>query len=105
MPHLRFRGCLLEEVKSINNELVKSLSDLLETPIDYFTIEYENSDFTSKEKYPFITVLWFDRGEDIKQEVANIITDFMKEFKYDDVCVYFDDLKKENYFENKVNFK
>jgi len=105
MPHLRFRGCKEIEVREIKERLIKSLVEILETPEDYFTIEHEKSAFISDETYPFITVLWFDRGIELKQRVSEVITDLIKEYNYSDVCVYFNDLVKENYFENKVNFK
>ena len=104
MPHLRFRGCKLKEVQHINDELVKVLSELLDTPKEYFTVEHIDSIYTSIEEYPVSTVHWFDRGREMKQKVANIITDFMYELGYKDVCVYFEDLIKENYFENKEHF-
>lgn len=104
MPHLRFRGLKLEELNQVSEELISELAKELDTPIDYFTVEHVQSIFTSSEQYPFVRVLWFDRGSEKKQLVANIITDYMNRFPYNDVCVYFEDLIKENYFENKEHF-
>lgn len=104
MPHLRFRGCKLDELRNINMEMISILSEKLDTPKDYFTVEFIESYYVSEEKYPFIEVLWFNRGDETKQLVANIITDLMKQFKYTDVCVYFVDLEKKNYYENKEHF-
>jgi len=104
MPHLTVRGMKLEELKVIQEELLNGLSILLSTPVDHFTLEHENTIFISNESYPRVQVNWFKRTEELKQTTANLITDMIKRFNYEDVCVYFQDLDKSNYFENKNNF-
>ena len=104
MPHIIVKGCSLEEVQSIKNNMITSLSSILDIPEEHFTLEHLNSVFVSDERYPFICVKWFDRGPEKKQVVANTITDLIHTFHQGDVTVYFEDLIKENYFENKKHF-
>lgn len=45
MPHLRFRGMKLEELKEISAKLLDDLERIVESPRDYFTLELEASTF------------------------------------------------------------
>jgi len=108
MPHLRIRGMKKDEIVKISTELLDELVRVIEVPRDHFTIEYIESTFIfdgqeNENMYPFVEVLWFKR-QDKMQEVANIITTFIKPFEYDDVTVYFTDLIPEHYFENGKHF-
>lgn len=109
MPHLRIRGMKEEEITKISTELLDELVRIINVPRDHFTIEYIPSTFIcdgniNANKYPFVEVLWFNRGEKIMNETANVITQFIKPFEYDDIAVYFNDLKKEHYYENGEHF-
>jgi len=109
MPHLRIRGMKEEEIRKISTELLDEFVRIIEVPRDHFTIEYVPSTFifdgeTDKNRYPFVEVLWFNRGEDVMQVIASVITQFIKPFDYDDVAVYFRDLHKDHYFENGTHF-
>jgi len=49
-------------------------------------------------------MLWFSRSDEIKQLVANTITDSLSKYDYEKIAVYFIDMKKENYFKNGILF-
>lgn len=109
MPHLRMRGLTLKEMKSISSVLLKEIVEITGIPKDHFTMEHIDSTFVfdgieGGNKYPFVEVLWFDRGEESKEKVAILITDLLKPFNYDDVAVYFNNLVKNQYFENGKHF-
>lgn len=108
MPHLRIRGMKKDEIVKISTELLDELVRVIDVPRDHFTIEYVKSTFIfdgqeNKNNYPFVEVLWFKR-EDKMDEVATIITTFIKPFEYDDVAVYFTDLNPKHYYENGEHF-
>jgi len=109
MPHLRIRGMKEEEIAKISTELLDELVRIIKVSRDHFTIEYIPSTFIfdgniNTKSDPFVEVLWFDRGEQIMKETANVITQFIKPFDYKDIAVYFSDLKKEHYYENGEHF-
>ncbi len=108
MPHLRIRGMKEDEIVKISTELLDELVRVIDVPRNHITIEHIKSTFifdgeTDKNKAPFVDVLWFDR-ENKMQEVAHVITTFIKPFEYKDVTVYFTNLTKEQYFENGEHF-
>ncbi|MGB5823008.1 MAG: DUF1904 family protein [Proteocatella sp.] len=109
MPHLRFRGMEKQELVQISTELLNQLEAVIECPRDYFTLEYIESIYIfdgveDSGKWPYVEVLWFDRGEKLMDKVAQIITEFIKQYSYGDVTVNFTNLVKANYFENGQRF-
>jgi len=109
MPHLRFRGIEKQHVKEISKNLVDKLAKEVECPREWFTLEHIESLFIfdgeeNKNKYPFVEVLWFDRGSAVMSNVANLITDMIKSYSYDCVTVIFTNLTKEHYYENGEHF-
>lgn len=109
MPHLRCRALELETVKKISTSLINGLTEIIKCDRSWFTLEHINSIFISDEEvinsYPFIEILWFDRGEKVKKEVADFITNLLKkENDYLSITIIFIDLEKNNYFENGENF-
>ncbi|TBR42847.1 DUF1904 domain-containing protein [Marinomonas agarivorans] len=110
MPHIRVRGIALEDIESISDLLIKQAAELLETPADHFTLEYQAVTYFvtggASSAYPFFEILWFDRGEEIKRQFAKNITDMVQPLLIDakDVCVVFHDIKGNNYFENGESF-
>ncbi len=109
MPHLRCRALKLEIVKKISTPLINGLTEIIKCDRSWFTLEHINSTFISDEEiinsYPFIEILWFDRGEGIKKEVVNFITNLLKkENDYPSITIVFIDLEKNNYFENGEHF-
>lgn len=110
MPHIRVRGIALEDLESISDLLIKEAAELLATPADHFTLEYQAITYFvtggASPAYPFFEVLWFDRGEEIKQKLAQKITNMVKPllFEEKDICIVFHDIKGNDYFENGESF-
>ncbi|PAB58515.1 DUF1904 domain-containing protein [Anaeromicrobium sediminis] len=108
MPHIRVRGMEKENIKEISKELIDDLEKIIECPRDYFTLECINTTFIvdgeEDSAYPFIDVLWFERGEEVRTKVAKAITERVNKFDYEDVCVMFTNLDKELYYENGEHF-
>lgn len=109
MPHIRMRGLMPETVNKISTGLIEGLTSIIECDPSWFTLEYLETTFvkdgvTSK-GYPFIEILWFDRGQETKDKVAKFITDSVeKEGNFHAITVIFTDLKGENYYENGEHF-
>lgn len=75
-------------------------------PIDHFTVEHITSTFVYN-SYPFIEVLWFHRGQEKQDEIAKVITSSVREMTENpdsDVAVVFQELQKQNYYDNGVHY-
>lgn len=110
MPHIRVRGLPFEDLESVSDRLIKSLAELTDTPNSHFTLEYQSVTYLvvggASPAYPFIEVLWFDRGADVKARVAQAIDDLLRPSinPGQDITVLFHDLKGADYFENAEHF-
>jgi hypothetical protein len=108
MPSLRFRAIDPKKICDISKVLVDDLQELLECPRDYFNIESLQSVFIRDGEYvngyPFVEIAWFDRGQELQDRAAEIITRHIHSIGYSDVDIIFTILQKENYYENGVHF-
>lgn len=108
MPQLYFKGIEKQEVCTISKRLVDELEKLLECPRDYFILEVANNSFIcdgeATKIYPIIEVKWFDRGQELQDKVAEIITKKVRSLGFNMVDVYFIPLQKNSYYENGEHF-
>jgi phenylpyruvate tautomerase PptA (4-oxalocrotonate tautomerase family) len=110
MPHLRFRALESEIVKTLSSPLVDELQPLMDCPREDFTIELVSSTFYFDGKlshaYPFVEVLWFDRGQEVKDKVAAVITEQIGSAlgKELDVAVIFIALEPASYYDNGSHY-
>lgn len=109
MPHLRCRGLKLETVNKISTSLVDGLTNIIGCDRSWFTLEYMETTFVNNgvisKGYPFVEILWFDRGQEIKDKVAKFVTNTVeKEGDFQAVTVIFTDLNGKDYYENGEHF-
>ncbi|BDM63555.1 hypothetical protein NFHSH190041_10070 [Shewanella sp. NFH-SH190041] len=107
MPHFRFRAIDAQQVKQVSTPLVDALAELMNSPRAHFTIEHipaqffaEGEDFAA---YPFVEVLYFDRGQDVQDEIARRVTQLVRdvmEKPEQDVAVIFTKLTPSDYYDN-----
>ncbi len=109
MPHLRFKAVPENIVSHLSQTLPKELASVLQTSEDNFSFEwvqstfYENGQKTSF--YPFVEFAWFDRGQKVQDEVAQIVYRRIKESTPADyITLIFLDLPKTAYYENGQHF-
>lgn len=117
MPHIRMSGLDVPRVKALSAHLSQDLSKTIGCPIDWITFSVGNfgdgnifCDGKIVRDTVFVHVEWFDRGSEVKDTVARIITDGIFETKrckfseIETVDVIFVDLKKEDYYENGQHY-
>lgn len=108
MPQLIFKGISVNQVKSISSDLVSELAKLCECDDDNFTLEVPQSIFIFNERevssFPFIEVKWFDRGQDIQDQFANIITKHIHLLDIPEVEVAFTVFLENAYYSNGKHF-
>ncbi|SHJ92193.1 DUF1904 domain-containing protein [Tepidibacter formicigenes] len=109
MPQIKIRGIKAQVVCKISEEMVDKLVDIVKCPRDYFEIECIQSvairDGKIAPVYPFIEVAWFDRGQEIQDKVAKVITDSIREnLDVESLDLAFTTFEKEKYYENGEHF-
>lgn len=109
MPHIRFRSVKSEEVRKLSASLGEELAGIMQTSADNFTFELISTQFFAAgvptESYPFVEVLWFARSQEVQDRSAATITSSLKTLGgYEDVIVVFQELPKNNYYENGQHF-
>lgn len=107
MPMIKIKGIPQAEVIKESKSLIDSLVEIIECPRDYFTIELINNTFIMDgevvESPVMIDVAWFDRGQEVQDKVATLIT---THFKKDRECleVVFQNLEGRCYYENGEHY-
>lgn len=108
MPQLQFKGIKKEGICRISKELIDELQEILQCPRDYFTLEVMNNpyifDGEEVEGYPMIEIKWFDRGQEIQDTIAKVITKKINQLGYKAVDIFFTILEDNKYYENGKHF-
>ncbi|MFP8965347.1 DUF1904 family protein [Pokkaliibacter sp. CJK22405] len=108
MPQIRLHGIESDKALAGSGQLVDTLTESLETPRDYFTIEVSNGVFIKDGEvsagYPFVEVLWFPRSESMQDHMAKLLTEWVQGMGYPDVDVFYVELSKRAYYENGDHF-
>lgn len=108
MPHLTFNNCNFAKDENKLKNLNEELGNAVGSPCDWFTFTFlseENRTYQlgkdiSKD-IAFVEVKWFSRPQNLKENVSNIIAEFLKSFDKNDreIVITFVELTKESYFE------
>lgn len=110
MPHIRCRGMQREMVVAISETLVEQLAELTQAPAAHFTVEYIPAEFIATrfggQAYPFIELFWFDRGQEIQDAAAQLITSIVKAElgSESDVAVVVQPLTRTGYYDNGQHY-
>lgn len=108
MPALRLKSIQAKKACTISKELIDELQDLIQCPREYFSIEVDQSVFIIDGEFvegsPVVEVFWFDRGQEIQDMAAKIITKFVISIGYVSVDIIFHALEKSRYYENGEHF-
>jgi hypothetical protein len=108
MPQLKMRGVEVSDICKISVEMVQEMQELLECPKNYFTLECISSTYIMDgeivKAYPTVEVAWFDRGQEVQDTMAKIVTKYIHSTGYNDVDVIFTVLEEKRYYENGEHF-
>jgi len=108
MPALRLKAIDAKEASTVSKELVDELQALIQCPRDYFSIEVVQSKFIMDGMFvegpAMVDVMWFDRGQDVQDKAAKIITKHINSIGYKSVDVIFHPLDAKKYYENGEHF-
>ncbi|SHO58131.1 DUF1904 domain-containing protein [Vibrio quintilis] len=111
MPHFRFRAVPSGIVQSLSKTLTDDFQEPMQSPREDFTFELIHTTFYAEGEpasmYPFVEVLWFDRGQAIQDQVAVTITERIRAAMPDpelDVAVVFTALQPGQYYDNGSHY-
>ncbi len=110
MPHFRFHAMTAPQVSQLSHSLLEVLPELFNSPKEDFTFECVASQFFFEGKpvdaYPFIELMWFDRGQDIQDKAAEIITQqcLLSVSNSADIAVIFKNLTPSAYYDNGKHY-
>ena len=108
MPLLKFKAREGRKLITVSKNLIDELEALIKCPRSYFSLEVVESKFIKDGAYvegsPIVEVAWFDRGQDVQDEAAKIITKNINSIGYKDVDVIFTALEEKKYYENGEHF-
>lgn len=80
------------------------------SPREDFTFEYIYTTFFHEGEvspaYPFVEVFWFERGQEVRDTVARVVTKQVKEIVGEDnnVAVIFTTLEPSAYYDNAKHY-
>jgi len=108
MPALRLKSIDSKKVLLISKALIDELQELIQCPRDYFSIELAQSSFIFDGEFvegpPEVDIFWFDRGQEIQDKVAKLITKYINSIGYNNIDVIFHSLEESKYYENGEHF-
>lgn len=108
MPQLIFKGITVEQVKTISTVLVRELAELCNCEEDNFTLEIPQSTYVFNREdvpaFPFIEVKWFERGQEIQDQFADILTKHIQSLGVPEVEVAFSVFREAAYYYNGKHF-
>ncbi|CAH8188939.1 MULTISPECIES: DUF1904 domain-containing protein [Vibrio] len=110
MPHFRFRAVEPQTVQALSKPLIDELESVMGSPREDFTFEYIYTTFFHEGEvspaYPFVEVFWFERGQEVRDTVAQVVTKQVKEIVGEDnnVAVIFTALEPSAYYDNAKHY-
>jgi hypothetical protein len=109
MPQLTVRGISIEKMAAISSLLVKELAMVCECGTDNFTLDClpvtSVFDGHGVETYPFIEVAWFERGNEVRDRFAEVVTRHVRLAGIVDVEVAFKVYQEDAYYINGLSCK
>ena len=82
MPHLKIRGMAKQPIIENSKELIDGLTEIVKCDRTWFTIEHIDTEYIFDGKivegYTFVELFWFERTPEVKKQVADFITKFIK---------------------------
>ena len=109
MPQIKIRGINEHDICKISEKMIDKLVEAIKCPRDSFEIECIKSvairNGQLEEVYPFVEVAWFDRGQEVQDIVAKIITNSIRNnLDVESMNLAFTVFEKEKYYKNGEHF-
>lgn len=105
MPHLLIRGVPAERLQAASPSLVRQLAELCACGTDNFTVNCLHATSVygggpDEPPFAFVEVGWFERGQDIRNRFAAIVTRSLMDLDIPEVEVVFQAYREDGYYIN-----
>ncbi|OCT14336.1 hypothetical protein A8709_26285 [Paenibacillus pectinilyticus] len=104
MPHMIVRGISVLDIQSISSALIAELAEVCDCGTDNFMLECLStvSIFEGEicATYPFIEVGWFERGPEVRDAYAGVLTKHILSLGIPEVEIAFKVYKEDSYYWN-----
>ena len=108
MPQMIVRGISVPQMQSISTALIAELAEVCSCGIDNFMLEClpTVSIFQGEicETYPFVEVAWFERGQEIRDVYAQVLTKHILSLGVPEVEIAFKVYREDSYYSNGKHF-
>jgi len=108
MPIIKIKAIPQNDVCKISKPMIDDLQKATQIPREHFTLELPISiyiiDGQIVDGPPMVEVFWFDRGQELQDQVAGILTHHFQSAGYHDLDVIFTILDRNRYYENGEHF-
>lgn len=108
MPQIIIKGATPGTVAHISAPLTKELGRIMDTPEDWFSVEYLPTRFffggVEISHDPIVEVKWFDRGQPVQDAAAKAIDTLLRAEGYQQIEIHFTPLSKPAYYENGEHY-
>ncbi|MGG1550765.1 MULTISPECIES: DUF1904 family protein [Paenibacillus] len=104
MPHMVVRGISAPRMASISQALIRELAQVCGCGEDNFMLECLPTvsiyGGTVCETYPFVEVGWFERGQDVRDAYAGVLTKHILSLGIPEVEIAFKVYREDSYYWN-----
>ncbi|EFM11714.1 protein of unknown function DUF1904 [Paenibacillus curdlanolyticus YK9] len=102
MPHLLFRGIAAQQLRPLAQQLAEQLADICECGTDNFTMDCLHTTAVyggaGDQSFPFVEVAWFERGDEVRGQVAAAVTQQLSSLGLTDIEVAFRTYREDSYY-------
>lgn len=103
MPQITIKGLTDKQMRAISTPLIPKLAEAIGCPEDWLILELAHSSFYAGGEqvpgFPIVEVSWFDRTDEVRERVAEILRDTVIGEGYPLVQVIFTTLYQERFYE------
>ena len=103
MPQITVKGLTDKQMRAISTPLIPKLAEAIGCPEDWLILELAHSSFYAGGEqvpgFPIVEVSWFDRPDEVRERVAEILRDTVMGKGYPLVQVIFTTLVEERFYE------
>jgi hypothetical protein len=103
MPILEFSGIEEKAIVNCQKELIDRLSQATESSTDNFVLMLDQKKQITPSCY-YVNVKWFDRGQEVQDKCAEIITEILKKEGVRPLDIIFHVLNENRYYEDGKHF-
>lgn len=100
MPQIILKGVEKEKIFKIKDKLIEELSEISNTPKDYFIIEIVDSTFLmyNQDMYALINIIQYKREKEVEEKMMSIVFENLRSIGYEEIEGYYTHIDKENYY-------